>query len=150
MLFFGRETRARQVTPRLFHLAICFQFWLFWFLKSKDCCQKKDKSRQAERGAVNQTSSFPAHDEVLCESVRHMVDKFSRTVPGWSGSAGFCMRSLFYFGRGVNRTRLQNPICYANSYIFQHLHNCLICSFSFVLQHADWGSLICSSLPVVL
>lgn len=52
-------------------------FIVFLLLKSKDRCQKKDKSHQAEQETMNQTSAFPAYDEVSYESAHHMVDKFS-------------------------------------------------------------------------
>lgn len=98
MLFCGWVRRAQQVILVFFHLTICFQFLLFWFWKAKTAVKKKDKSHQAEQETMNQTSSFPAYDEVLYESARHMVDKFSWIVPGWKGLAVFCMHSLFLSG----------------------------------------------------
>lgn len=44
--------------------------------------KKRDKSHQAEIESMNQTSSFPANDEVLDVSVQHMLGQFSWTVPG--------------------------------------------------------------------
>lgn len=35
---------------------------------------------------MNQTSSFPANDEVLDVSVQHMLGQFSWTVPGKKNS----------------------------------------------------------------
>lgn len=56
-------------------------FIVLVFEKQRLLSEKKDKSHQAEQETMNQTSSFPAYDEVY-ESVHHMVDKFSWTVPG--------------------------------------------------------------------
>lgn len=76
-----RGPGAERVILVLFHHAICFQLLLFWFLK-RNKKKKKDKSHQAEIESMNQTSSFPANDEVLDVSVQHMLGQFSWTVPG--------------------------------------------------------------------
>lgn len=71
-----------------------FSVFIVLVLKSKDCCQKKkDKSHQAEKETMNQTSSFPAYDEVLYESVRHMVDKFSWTCT-WMKRLGWTLHAI--------------------------------------------------------
>lgn len=54
-----------------------FSVFIVLGLKSKDCCQKKDKHHQAEQETMNQVSSFPAY-----ESAHHMLDKFFWTVTG--------------------------------------------------------------------
>ncbi len=114
-----------------------FPVFIVLLLKSKDCCSGKDKSHQAEQETMNQTSSFPAYDEVLNESVQHMVDKFYWTLPGWKGWLySACNPCFFWDGEGPAWWDCRVKFV-ALIHTFFNLHNCLTGGSFFVLQHTN-------------